>query len=100
VRPVPSAVGAVVMRMAALRDVHQADGDGPFDVAALSARLWSNGWELLYEPDAAAVRVLAPPEGPASVWPETIDGRPARPAELTDDSWRALLSRRKVGALQ
>ena len=40
---------------------------GTLDLAGLSARLWSSGWELRYQPDAAAVRVHPPAAAGASV---------------------------------
>ena len=96
VRPVAAAVGLVVLRSKALRECADA-GEGAFDLTGLSAHLWSNGWELRYQPDAAAVRVLAPAETAARIWPQAPDGLPARPRELDDASWRRLLAQRRGG---
>ena len=85
VRPVAAAVGLVVMRGAAARQSATASGAGPFDLTSLSAHLWSSGWGLRYQPDAAAVRVLAPPAAGAGVWPQTPAGAPRRPVELGDE---------------
>ena len=86
VRPVDAAVGLIVLRSAAARQSAAAEGAGGFDLASLSAHLWSSGWGLRYQPDAAAVRVLPRNDGPP------------RSAELDDDAWRRLLARGEVGA--
>jgi hypothetical protein len=100
VRPVAAAVGLVVLRPAAARELALADHAGTFDLADISARLWSNGWELHYQPDAAAVRALAPAAPPADAWPQASDGLPTRPDELHDLAWRLLLARDEVGAVR
>jgi hypothetical protein len=88
VRPVDAAVGLVVLRSAAARQSAPAEDAGAFDLASLSAHLWSSGWGLHYQPDAAAVRVHA--RAPAV----------ARPDELGDDSWRQLLAQDQVGVVR
>lgn len=98
VRPVDAAVGLVVLRSAAARQSAAADDGGAFDLASLSAHLWSGGWELCYQPDAAAVRALPRAAGPAGVWPQAAADRPPRPAELGEGFWRSLIARREVGA--
>ncbi len=100
VRPVAAAVGLVVLRSAAMRQCMPAEAAGAFDLTSVSAHLWSSGWGLHYQPDAAAVRVLARAAAGASVWPQALDGRPARPAELGDDSWRHLVANDKVGIVR
>ena len=84
VRPVVAAVGLVVLRSAEVRRWAPAEAAGAFDLASLSAHLWSSGWELHYQPDAAAVRVLARAEA-------------TPPAGLGDDAWRQLLAQDEVG---
>ena len=71
VRPVDAAVGLIVLRSAAARQSAAAEDAGAFDLASLSAHLWSSGWGLRYQPDAAAVRVLP------------RNGRPAVPPSST-----------------
>jgi hypothetical protein len=97
VRPVAAAVGLVVLRSAAARQCCD-DGVGALDLAALSAGLWSSGWELRYQPDAAAVRTLSPARAATTVWPQRADGLPRRPAQLDHATWRLLLARAEVGA--
>jgi hypothetical protein len=97
VRPVASAVGLVVLRSAAARQCLAADNASAFDLARLSAHLWSSGWELRYQPHAAAVRVLAPTAEPGA-WPGATPSLPSRPRELDDASWRRLLANDLVGA--
>jgi hypothetical protein len=98
VRPVAVAVGLIVLRPAAVRHADP-DHTGEFDLAGLSARLWSNGWELHYQPHAPAVRVLSQP-GARSVWIQPPDGLPARPQELDEVAWRRLLTNGLVGAVR
>ena len=98
VRPVDAAVGLVVLRSAAARQSAAAEGAGAFDLASVSAGLWSSGWGLRYQPDAAAVRVFPRAAAAASVWPQAVNGRQARPAELDAGTWRRLLARGEVGA--
>jgi hypothetical protein len=97
VRPVDAAVGLIVLRSAAVRQSAAAEDAGAFDLTSLSARLLSGGWGLRYQPDSAAVRVLARAAAQAAVWPRA-DGRPPRPAELGDGAWRRLLAGDQVGA--
>ncbi len=99
VRPVAAAVGLVVLRSAAARQCC-GDGVGALDLTALSAGLWSSGWELRYQPAAAAVRALSPAGAATTVWPQPADGLPARPAELDHAAWRRLLARAEVGAVR
>jgi len=99
VRPVSTAVGLIVLRSAAARQFTPAD-DGIFDLAALSARLLSSGWELRYQPHAAAVCVLPPRRAGAGSWSHAREGLPDRPAELNDASWRSLLANEVVGAVR
>jgi hypothetical protein len=99
VRPVAAAVGLVVLRSAAARQVLHAGDGSQVDVARVSAGLWSNGWELRYQPDAAAVREL-PPARPASAWPGAAGGLPERPDTLDNAAWRRLLARGEVGAIR
>jgi hypothetical protein len=97
VRPVAAAVGLVVLRSAAARQGLAADGANAFDLAKLSAHLWSSGWELRYQPHGAAVRVLAQAAEPGA-WPDATPALPPRPRELDDFSWRRLLANDLVGA--
>jgi hypothetical protein len=97
VRPVAAAVGLVVLRSAAARQCLAAESASAFDLAGLSAHLWSSGWELSYQPHAAAVRVLAQTAEPGA-WPDATPGLPPRPHELDDASWRRLLANDLVGA--
>jgi hypothetical protein len=99
VRPVPTAVGLMVLRSAAARQCAP-DRGGAFDLAALSARLWSSGCELRYQPHAAAVSVLPRRRAGADAWSHEREGLPERPAELTHASWRALLASEVVGAVR
>ena len=99
VRPVSTAFGLIILRSAAARQCTPAD-DGSFDLAALSARLLSSGWELRYQPHAAAVCVLPPRRGRAGAWSHGREGLPERPAELNDASWRSLLANEVVGAVR
>ena len=96
VRPVAAAVGLVVLRSAAARQCVGAEDTETLDLAVLSARLWSSGWELRYQPDAAAVRVHAPAAAAPGVWVHAPDGLPERPATLDDRAWRRLLARHEV----
>jgi hypothetical protein len=98
VRPVAAAVGLVVLRPVAARQCADTDQAGAVDPAGVSARLWSVGWELLYQPHAAGVRVFPKPEAAASVWPHSSESLPARPDHLDDASWRRLLANDLVGA--
>jgi hypothetical protein len=100
VRPVPAAVGVAVLRSAAVRESASAEGAGTFDLVRISADLWSSGWELRYQPDAVAVRMLPAVAAEARFWPHARDGLPARPAELGERSWRRLLARGEVGAFR
>jgi hypothetical protein len=100
VRPVPTAVGLVVLRPAAARECALGGDEEAPDLAGLSARLWSAGWELHYQPDAAAVRALEPASPGAAVWPQPSAGLPERPGELDHASWRGLLAREEVGAVR
>jgi hypothetical protein len=98
VRPVPAAVGMIMMRPAAAQQCAR-DARG-LDLADLSARVWSNGWELRYQPDAAAVRAVPPArlvQG-AGTWTHRSDRLPARPADLDDSAWRRLLVSDEVRA--
>jgi hypothetical protein len=97
-RPVAAAYGLVVLRSAAARQCIAGDPAEGFDLAGVSARLWSSGWELRYQPDAAAVRVLEPAAQVAE-WPAAPAGLPARPPELDDAAWRHLLAKDRVGAV-
>lgn len=100
VRAVPAAIGLIVLRSEAARECAPAvDASAP-GMAALSARLWSGGWELRYQPDAAAVRVLETTPAGAEVWPQPPTGLPELPEELNDASWRGLLARGEVGAVR
>ena len=76
VRPVAAAVGLVVLRSAAARECARPGDAGPLDLAAVSARLWSSGWELRYQPDAAAVGCFRRVPARSRIWPEA----PRRPA--------------------
>jgi hypothetical protein len=96
VRPVAAAMGLVVLRSDAAVDGTGGDGT-PFDLTALSARLWAAGWELHYQPDAAAVRVHPAADG-YGVWPQGANRLPARPTELDHLAWRRLLAQNEVGA--
>jgi hypothetical protein len=98
VRPVSTAVGLIVLRSAAARQCVRADQDGAFELAALSERLRSSGWELRYQPHAAAVCVLPPRKVGAGSWSHGREGLPERPAESNDASWRSLLANDVVGA--
>jgi hypothetical protein len=100
VRPVSTAVGLVVMRSAAARQCAIADPEEGFDLASLSARIWSSGWELRYQPHAAAVCVLPPRGAGAGAWSHPSEGLPERPTQLNDASWRALLANEVVGAVR
>lgn len=91
VRPVSTAVGLIVLRSAAARQCAPADA-GSFDLAALSAGLWSSGWELHYQPHAVAVCVLPPRKVGPDGWSHEREGLPERPAQLNDASWRSLLA--------
>ena len=101
VRPVAAAVGLVVLRAAAARRCVDGDQSGAPELAGVCARLWSSGWELHYQPHAAAVRVFgtASPAA-AGAWPQSLHGLPARPGELDDASWRRLLANDAVGAVR
>jgi hypothetical protein len=98
VRPVPAALGALVVRSPAIRANVSADAARAFDLVRISAELWSGGSALFYQPDAVAVRVHASAPAGARGWPAAPDGLPPRPPELGDGSWRRLLARGEVGA--
>jgi hypothetical protein len=98
VRPVPAAAGLIVLRSAAVRESVSADGAGPLDLVRISADLWAGGWEVHYQPDFVAVRLLPGPTAEARRWPLAPDALPTRPAELDDGSWRRLLARGDVGS--
>jgi hypothetical protein len=100
VRAVPAVVGLVVLRPAAARECAIGDKEDASDLAGVSARLWSAGWELHYQPDAAAVRALEPAARGAAVWPEPPRGFPERPGVFDAASWRGLLARDEVGAVR
>jgi hypothetical protein len=99
VRPVAAAVGLVVLRSAAARQIVSAEDADEVDLADVSARLWSTGWELQYQPDAVAVREVAPATAMYS-WPLAADGLPPRPDVLDSAAWRRLLARGEVGAVR
>jgi hypothetical protein len=98
VRPVDAAVGLVVLRSEAARQTALAADTGALDLTSISAGVWARGWELRYQPDAVALRVVPPAAAGESFWPESLNGRPERPAALGDDFWRRLLARGEVGA--
>jgi hypothetical protein len=100
VRPVPAALGLVVLRSAAARECAFGPDLETLDPAGLSARLWSSGWELRYQPEAAAVRAFPAASAGPGVWPLAPDGLPARPGRLHNAAWRRLLAREEVGAIR
>ena len=100
VRPVPAAVGLIVLRSAAVRESVSAEGAGQLDLVRISANLWAGGWEVHYQPDFVAARLLPGETGDAGLWPLPPDGLPPRPPELDDGAWRRLLARGEAGAVR
>jgi hypothetical protein len=73
--------------------------------AAWSARVWSAGFRVLYQPDAAAVRAFpggdVDDDARAAVereWERTLPSRPPRPPILDEAAWRAVLAHDDVEA--
>jgi hypothetical protein len=104
VRPVCWAPGIVAASASLCRRV-----GGPRGVADRAflrewcAAVWASGSSVVYQPAAAAVRVRgsgAEPSTPleSSAWQRVLDLRPKRPTDLTDASWRSLLSHDDVEA--
>lgn len=101
VRPVCAATGVLAVRTSAAREVSKRSGS----FVALSAGLWEAGYEMLYQPDAWAVRALdleredgADDEADARAWSPALPARPYRPIPLDERAWRMLLARDDVEA--
>jgi hypothetical protein len=99
VRPVCAGTGLLAVRPSAAREA-----SGPLgSLLELSVALWGAGYEVRYQPDAWAVRVLdqeaedAAPQLP--VWDRTLPARPVRPLSLDTTAWRALLAEDDVEGL-
>ena len=74
----------------------------PGSLTAISGYVWSSGYRVAYQPDAAAVRITAPPASAEDArarlleaWGPALAQRPSRPVE-SDEAWRALLTRDRV----
>jgi len=98
VRPVCAATGLLAVRSSAAREASKPSGS----FVASSASLWEAGYELRYQPDAWAVRVLGPDpedaaeEAAAEAWARTLRARPDRPVPLDARAWRGLLAQDDV----
>jgi hypothetical protein len=104
VRPVCWAPGMVASATALWEKVPgPSDLDGRAYLREWCAAVWEQGGAVVYHPDVAAVRVDGDGGEPsiplgASAWQRVLDLRPARPAELSDGSWRYLLGHDDVEA--
>ena len=106
VRPIHAATGVVVARTPMLREVDpQPPGVSPMSFVAWCAALWSSGAEVLYQPDASAVRARAVSAATSEehdtllkLLTPVLDARSARPDPLDDRSWRMLIARDDVTA--
>ena len=106
VRPIHAATGVLVARTASLRDVEPpAEGCSPMSLVSWCAVLWSAGYEVVYQPDAAAVRIGSPipsttdeHDGLVKVLTPVLGSRSSRPDPLDDRSWRTLVARDDVSA--
>jgi hypothetical protein len=95
VRPVCAGTGLLAVRTAAAREASPRSDW----FVAISAALWEAGYEIRYQPDAWAVRIVDAGDGNGAVvdsaaeaWPAGLPARPERPATLDARVWRALLA--------
>jgi hypothetical protein len=106
VRPVHAATGVLVARTATLRDVDPpAAGSSPTSFVNWCAALWSSGCEVVYQPDATAVRIGSPApsttderDALVKVPTPVLGSRSPRPDPLDDRAWRTLVARDDVTA--
>jgi hypothetical protein len=82
----------LVARSSALRGA----AEGAESLLDVSGRLWAAGHQLLYQPDACAVRALPGDGGEAEelaeAWLQAVASRPERPESLDSAAWRVLLA--------
>jgi hypothetical protein len=93
VRPVCAGSGLLVARVAALRGME----NGATSLVELSGALRAAGHNLVYQPDAWAVRVLpeesaAEADGARDAWAPVLSRRPERPEALDNSTWRWLVA--------
>ena len=106
VRPVHAATGVLVARTATLREVDPpTNGCSPTSFVSWCAALWSSGHEVIYQPDAAAVRIGSPvprstdeQDALVKILTPVLGSRSPRPDPLDDRSWRTLVARDDVAA--
>jgi hypothetical protein len=99
VRDVCAGAGMLFIAAAATADL---PGDASAPPAVWSGSLWAAGRRVLYQPEAAAVRITEPPDPAdgrdaiAQAWAPVLELRPERPPLLDVAAWRSLVARDDV----
>jgi hypothetical protein len=95
VRPVWAAAGMLALRGGQAAELLGGAGS----LLGASAALWANGGRVLYQPDAAAVRVSGPEANGGAgngdeieAWAPALAGCPQRPLPLDEGAWQTLLA--------
>jgi hypothetical protein len=103
VHPVCAGAGLLAVRREVLREASKRPGSllglpgkRSRSLLALSGAVWKAGCELLYQPDALAVRILEPDLQQVKYtatkeWASVLPDRPERPALLDSRAWQSLL---------